>query len=244
MIPAGFDYYWPSDLGTAIGLLQGLGDEARVIAGSHSLVPMMKLRMAVLSHLVDLRDIPDLQGIEIGADSASLGAMVTQDELIAHAGLGQAVPLRREAALQIADSQVRYPGTLGGNVANGDPDNDMPGLMQCLDATYQVTGPDDLRQIQARDFYESAYFTARADDEILTRLMVPIPAAGTDYAYEKQKTQDRRLCHRGGGGAGRRGFCLDCHDQPGRCAGVVGRGGRGAGGRRQGGGRQRRARSH
>ncbi|BBU56228.1 hypothetical protein KU6B_24930 [Mameliella alba] len=148
---------------------------------------MMKLRMAVLSHLVNLRDIPDLQGIEIGADSVSLGAMVTQDELIAHAGLGQAVPLRREAALQIANPQVRYPGTLGGNVANGDPDNDMPGLMQCLDATYQVTGPDDLRQIQARDFYESAYFTARADDEILTRLMVPIPAAGTGYAYEKQK---------------------------------------------------------
>lgn len=187
MIPAGFDYHRPAELDAAIGLLQEHGDEARVIAGGHSLVPMMKLRMAVLSHLVDLRDIPDLQGIEIGADSISVGAMVTQHELIAHAGLAEAVPLLREAALQIADPQVRYLGTLGGNVANGDPGNDMPGLMQCLDATYQVTGPDGSRQIRARDFYESAYFTARADDEILTRITVPIPAAGTGYAYEKQK---------------------------------------------------------
>ncbi|WP_305968657.1 MULTISPECIES: xanthine dehydrogenase family protein subunit M [unclassified Mameliella] len=187
MIPAGFDYHRPAELDAAIGLLQEHGDEARVIAGGHSLVPMMKLRMAVLSHLVDLRDIPDLQGIEFGADSISLGAMVTQHELIAHAGLAEAVPLLREAALQIADPQVRYLGTLGGNVANGDPGNDMPGLMQCLDATYKVTGPDGSRQIRARDFYESAYFTARSDDEILTRITVPIPAAGTGYAYEKQK---------------------------------------------------------
>ena len=187
MIPAGFDYHRPADLSAAIGLLQEHGDEARVIAGGHSLVPMMKLRMAVLSHLVDLRDIPDLRGIEIGSDSVSMGAMVTQHELISHEGLAQAVPLLREAALQIADPQVRYLGTLGGNVANGDPGNDMPGLMQCLDATYRVTGPEGTRDIRARDFYESAYFTARADDEILTRITVPLPATSTGYAYEKQK---------------------------------------------------------
>ncbi len=187
MIPAGFDYHRPADLNAAIGVLQEHGDEARVIAGGHSLVPMMKLRMAVLSHLVDLRDIPDLRGIEIGSDSVSMGAMVTQHELISHEGLAQAVPLLREAALQIADPQVRYLGTLGGNVANGDPGNDMPGLMQCLDATYRVTGPEGTRDIRARDFYESAYFTARADDEILTRITVPLPATGTGYAYEKQK---------------------------------------------------------
>jgi carbon-monoxide dehydrogenase medium subunit len=78
-------------------------------------------------------------------------------------------------------------GTVGGNVANGDPGNDMPGLMQCLNATYELSGPDGTRTVAARDFYEAAYFTARDDDEILTRIHIPVPAAGTGYAYEKQK---------------------------------------------------------
>ncbi|SLN42429.1 FAD binding domain-containing protein [Ruegeria meonggei] len=187
MIPAGFEYHRPGDIASAIGILQQHGDEARVIAGGHSLIPMMKLRMAEMGHLVDLQAIDELKGIEVGADTVSLGAMVTQHELITHDGLASAIPLIREAALQIADPQVRYMGTVGGNVANGDPGNDMPGLMQCLNATFDLSGPDGNRSVAARDFYEAAYFTARDDEEILTRISIPVPGAGVGQAYEKQK---------------------------------------------------------
>ncbi|TDK41125.1 FAD binding domain-containing protein [Antarcticimicrobium luteum] len=187
MIPAGFEYHRPADLTSAIGILQEHGDEARVVAGGHSLIPMMKLRMAELGHLIDLQDIDAMKGIAVGGDTVTIGAMTTQHELIVHDGLGAALPILREAALQIADPQVRYVGTIGGNVANGDPGNDMPGLMQCLNARFDLTGPDGSRQVAARDFYEAAYFTAREDEEILTAIIIPIPAPGTGSAYIKQK---------------------------------------------------------
>ncbi|MBO9407913.1 xanthine dehydrogenase family protein subunit M [Shimia sp. R9_1] len=187
MIPAGFEYHRPSDIASAVSILQEHGDEARVIAGGHSLIPMMKLRMADMGHLIDLQDIDALKGIEIGSDAVTIGAMVTQHELITHEGLSNAVPLIKEAALLIADPQVRYMGTVGGNVANGDPGNDMPGLMQCLNARFELSGPDGVREVAAREFYEAAYFTARDDEEILTRITIPVPASGTGYAYEKQK---------------------------------------------------------
>ena len=187
MIPAGFEYHRPGDIASAIGILQEYGDEARVIAGGHSLIPMMKLRMAEMGHLVDLQAIEELKGIEVGPDTVTLGAMVTQHELITHSGLAEAIPLICEAALQIADPQVRYMGTVGGNVANGDPGNDMPGLMQCLNAAFELSGPDGNRTVAARDFYEAAYFTAREDEEILIRISIPVPGAGVGQAYQKQK---------------------------------------------------------
>ena len=186
MIPGAFEYHRPASVAEAAGLLTQLGDEARVLAGGHSLIPMMKLRMAVPEHLVDLQDITELQDISIIDGTVVIGAMVTQDRLISDAALAESVPILREAALQIADPQVRYVGTIGGNVANGDPGNDMPGLMQCLGASYELVGPNASRSVAARDFYDSAYFTARADDEILTRIMIPIPG-NSGYAYEKQK---------------------------------------------------------
>lgn len=185
MIPSAFEYHRPSDIASAIGLLQHYGDEARVIAGGHSLIPMMKLRMADIGHLVDLQNVSELKGISVSGGTVMIGAMVTQAELISHDGLAKAAPILREAALQIADPQVRYVGTVGGNVANGDPGNDMPGLMQCLDARFTLTGPDGSRDVAARDFYQSAYATERADDEILTRITFATPTGG--YAYEKQK---------------------------------------------------------
>lgn len=185
MIPAAFDYYRPTKVEDVIALLEEHGDDARVMAGGHSLIPMMKLRMADIPHLIDLQDVSGLGGISIEGGRIKLGAMVTQHELINHDGLAAAAPILRETALQIADPQVRYMGTIGGNVANGDPGNDMPGLMQCLDAQIELIGPGGTRSVAARDYYEAAYMTERADDEVLISVSFAVPTGG--YAYEKQK---------------------------------------------------------
>ena len=185
MIPAAFEYHRPKDMAGVLSILEEHGDDARVMAGGHSLIPMMKLRMADVPHLIDLQDVGGMSDIEVGADSIRIGAMVTQHDIIDHAGLAEAAPILREAALQIADPQVRYMGTVGGNVANGDPGNDMPGLMQCLNASFTVVGPEGERDVPARDFYEAAYMTAREDEEVLTAVTIPTPKGG--YAYEKQK---------------------------------------------------------
>lgn len=185
MIPAAFDYYRPKDVEGVLALLQEHGDDARVMAGGHSLIPMMKLRMAEVPHLIDLQDIEALKGVTIEGDAITIGAMVSQHELINHEGLTTAAPILREAALQIADPQVRYMGTIGGNIANGDPGNDMPGLMQCLDAQIELLGPEGTRVVAARDYYEAAYMTDREDDEILISVRLAAPTGG--YSYEKQK---------------------------------------------------------
>jgi carbon-monoxide dehydrogenase medium subunit len=133
MIPGSFDYHRPDSVAEAVRLLADLGEDARVVAGGHSLIPMMKLRMAQPEHLIDLQGLAELQGISVGGGKVTLGAMVTQAAVIASPELARVCPLLKEAALQIADPQVRALGTLGGNVANGDPGNDMPAVMQALD---------------------------------------------------------------------------------------------------------------
>lgn len=185
MIPSKFEYHRPQDIAGALAVLSEHGDDARVLAGGHSLIPMMKLRMAEVPHLIDLQDIDVLKGIAISDGRVIIGAMTTQHELIDDEALCAAVPIMQEAALQIADPQVRYMGTIGGNVANGDPGNDMPGLMQCLDAQFVLVGADGTRKVAARSFYEAAYMTERDDEEILTAIEFDIPQGG--YAYEKQK---------------------------------------------------------
>ena len=185
MIPSAFSFYKPDNLQKAINLIADFGDEGRVIAGGHSLIPVMKQRLTDIKHLIDLSAIDELKGIKIKGSSISIGAMTTQVELITNAELFKVAPIIREASLQIADPQVRNLGTIGGNVANGDPANDMPGLMQLLDATYTINGKNGVREIKARNFYEGAYFTAREDDEILVSISFNAPIGG--YAYEKQK---------------------------------------------------------
>ena len=185
MITGKFEYHQPDSVPAAVNLLSDLGDDARVIAGGHSLIPMMKLRLATPEHLIDLQAIDALKNISVSGGTISIGAMTTQAELIDNEELHKSAPIIRETALQIADPQVRYMGTIGGNVANGDPGNDMPALMQCLDATFSLHGPDGERTVKARDFYEAAYFTARDDLEILTSISFPSCTGG--YAYEKQK---------------------------------------------------------
>jgi carbon-monoxide dehydrogenase medium subunit len=146
---------------------------------------MMKLRMADVPHLIDLQDVEGLGEISVSGDSIRIGAMVTQHQIIDDQALAAAAPIMREASLQIADPQVRYMGTVGGNVANGDPGNDMPGLMQCLNARFTLAGPGGEREVDARAFYEAAYMTDRSDDEVLTAVSFKAPSGG--HAYEKQK---------------------------------------------------------
>jgi len=187
VIPGEFTYHRPSSVAEAVAILANHGDEARPLSGGHSLIPMMKLRMAAPEHLVDLGGIADLKGISEEGGTIAIGAMTTQHELIGSDLLAAKLPIIGETSRLIADPQIRYLGTLGGNVANGDPGNDMPALMQCLGASYVLTGPQGEREVAARDFYEAAYFTALAPDEILTKIKIPVPAAGHGYAYEKLK---------------------------------------------------------
>ena len=187
MIPGSFAYHRPTSVKEAVGLLAQWGDDGRVLAGGHSLIPMMKLRLAMPAHLVDLAGITELKGIRVEGNDVVIGAMVTQHELVGSELLGAKVPLLRETSLQVADPQVRYLGTIGGNVANGDPGNDMPAVMMCLGATYHVMGQGGERRIAARDFYQGAYFTALETGNVLTAVRIPMPPAGHGSAYEKLK---------------------------------------------------------
>ena len=187
MIPGPFSYHRPATVADAAKLLSTLGDEARPLAGGHSLIPMMKLRLATPEHLVDLHGIEGLKGIRREGDRIVIGAMTTQHDLLASAEIAKSLPILHEAALLIADPQVRYKGTIGGNVANGDPGNDLPALMMVLGASYRLEGSGGAREVAAADFYQGAYFTALEPGEILTSVSIPAPAAGHGYAYEKLK---------------------------------------------------------
>ncbi|MGB9384227.1 MAG: xanthine dehydrogenase family protein subunit M [Pseudolabrys sp.] len=187
MIPGPFAYHRPASVKEAVSLLGSLGEDARAIAGGHSLIPMMKLRLASPAHLIDLAGVADLKGIREDGRDVVIGAMTTQHEVIESELLGKKIPILRETSFVIADPQVRYVGTLGGNVANGDPGNDMPAVMMCLNASYHAAGKSGERRIAARDFYQGAYFTALEPGEIVTAIHIPAPAAGHGYAYEKLK---------------------------------------------------------
>ncbi len=187
MIPGSFSYHRPKSVAEAAGLLAQHADTARILAGGQSLIPMMKLRLAGPEHLIDIAALTELKGIERKAGTLRVGAMTTQHELIASALIAETVPVIRETCLLVADPQVRYVGTLGGNLANGDPGNDMPAIMLCLDASYRLLGRGGERTVKARDFYKGAYATALSDAEILASIDIPIPPVGHGFAYEKLK---------------------------------------------------------
>ena len=187
MIPGPFSYHRPATVADAVKLLSTLGDEARPLAGGHSLVPMMKLRLASPEHLVDLHGVASLKGIRRDGNTIVIGAMTTQHDLLASEEIGKSLPILHETALLIADPQVRYRGTIGGNVANGDPGNDMPALMITLGASYRLEGASGAREVAAGEFYQGAYFTALEPGELLTAIASPVPPAGHGYAYEKLK---------------------------------------------------------
>jgi carbon-monoxide dehydrogenase medium subunit len=187
MIPPSFDYHAPRSLADALQLMGRLGGDAKLLAGGHSLLPMMKLRFAQPAHLIDLNRIDALRGIREDGDTIAIGAMTTENALIDSPLLRARVPLLAEAARQIADPQVRNRGTIGGDIAHGDPGNDHPAIALALDATFVLEGPKGRRETSADGFFLGAYQTGMAEDEILVEIRVPAFPAGTGWAYEKLK---------------------------------------------------------
>ncbi len=187
MIPAGFDYHAPRSVADAIKLLDNLGPDAKLLAGGHSLLPMMKMRFATPAHLIDLGRITDLKGIAQAGNEIRIGAMTTEDDLLRSALLAEKLPLLVEGASWIGDPQVRYKGTIGGDISHGDPGNDHPALMIALDASFVLTGPKGERVVKADGYFLGLYSTLLEPNEILTQVRIPIPAAGTGWSYSKLK---------------------------------------------------------
>jgi len=187
MIPPSFEYHAPGSVADAIALLSQYGDAAKILAGGHSLLPMMKLRFAEPEHLVDINNIDSLKGIREEDGEIVIGSMTSESALITSTLLQEKCPMLPEAAKMIADPQVRNRGTIGGDISHGDPGNDHPALMLALDATFTLVGPNGARQIAAADFFLGTFFTALEADEILTEIRIAPQAANTGASYQKLK---------------------------------------------------------
>lgn len=184
MIPASFDYVRATSLREAVDLLQKDPDSTKLVAGGHTLIPTLKLRLASPALLVDIRNLKELKGIEIG-DWVRIGALTTHAELLASNELYGVLPIFRQAADIIADPQVRNRGTIGGSLANADPAADWPAVVTALKAELEITGPGGSRRIGARDFFLDIFTTALEFDEVLVAIHIPRPNAGTRFRYRK-----------------------------------------------------------
>lgn len=187
MITAPFEYHAPRTVPEALQLLGSLGDDAKLLAGGHSLLPMMKLRFAAPTHLIDLGRIDSLRGISQADGEVHIGAMTTEHDIVNSKLLAEKVPLLVEGARLIADPQVRYKGTIGGDISHGDPGNDHPALMLALDASFVLTGPNGQRVVKADGYFLGLYTTLLEPGEIMTQIRIPVPATGTGAAYQKLK---------------------------------------------------------
>ena len=186
MIPGEFHYHQASSVDDAITLLNRFED-AKIVAGGHSLLPMMKLRMAEPAHLIDLNGLSELKQIRLDGDAIAIGAMCTENELIRSELLQARCPLIVEAARHIADPQVRSRATIGGDIAHGDPGNDHPALMLATDAEFIINGPNGERRAPANGFFLGTYWTGLEESELLTTIRIPAFAPGTGYGFNKIK---------------------------------------------------------
>src|SRR5262245_2599583 len=185
MIPPSFDYHAPRSIPDAVGLLGRLGDEAKVLSGGQSLLPLMKLRFARPAHVVDIGRIPGLDYIKEEGGALRIGALVREAALESNATVHQKYPILADTAAVIADPLVRNLATVCGNLAHGDPANDHPATMLALGAEVVATGPKGQRTIPIAQFFEGLFTTALAPDEILTEIRIPAPPAGSGGAYAK-----------------------------------------------------------
>jgi aerobic carbon-monoxide dehydrogenase medium subunit len=191
VIPAAFDYQRAGSVDEAIGLLTDNGEDAKLIAGGHSLLPLMKLRLAAPSMLIDIGRIADLSYVQGEGGEVRIGALTRHHDAANSDLLREQVPLLAHVAGQIGDPQVRHRGTIGGSVAHGDPASDLPAVLLALRATLVARGPGGERTIAADDFFTGFLETALAPDEVLTEIRVPA-VPGTGWAFEKfnRRAQD------------------------------------------------------
>jgi len=185
MYPAAFDYHRPASLEEAVGLLAKHGDDAKLLAGGHSLIPLMKLRLAQPKHVVDIGRIGALSGIREDGSAVVIGALTTHYAVESSASLKAKCPMLTEAAALIGDPQVRNLGTIGGSLAHADPAADWPAVILALGAEIRAVGPKGARTIKADDFFKDLLTTALAPDEILSEIRIPVPPAGTGAVYVK-----------------------------------------------------------
>jgi aerobic carbon-monoxide dehydrogenase medium subunit len=185
MIPAPFDYHAPQSLAEAIALLQRHGEEAKVLSGGQSLLPLLKLRMGAASHLVDIGRIPGLEYIKEDGGFLKIGGRTRESALERSDLITKKYPILHDTAAVIADPIVRNRATVGGNLAHADPANDHPATMLALGAEVTVTGPKGERTIKIDQFFTGIFATALGPDEILTEIRIPIPPPRSGGAYVK-----------------------------------------------------------
>jgi carbon-monoxide dehydrogenase medium subunit len=183
-VPAHFEYERASTVGEALALLDRFGPEARVVAGGHSLIPMMKLRLAQPEALIDINDVSELSYIRLEGDQLCIGALARHAELLASAVVGEHYPILHDAERVIADPIVRNRGTVGGSLCQADPSEDLSAAFAAIRANTVIAGPNGTRTVPAREFHVGPYETVVAQGELLTEIRVPIRPGGGS-AYEK-----------------------------------------------------------
>jgi carbon-monoxide dehydrogenase medium subunit len=185
MIPAAFDYVRPSSVSEAVTALGEAGEDGKVLAGGQSLIPVLRLRLAYPSTIVDVGRIDEIQGVRDDGDAIVIGAMTTHDDVMHDALVQQYAPLIAQATATVADPQVRHRGTFGGALAHADPAGDLGAVAVALDCEFVATGPSGERRIAAADFFEDYLTTALSPEEILTSIRVPKLGDGWSSHYEK-----------------------------------------------------------
>jgi carbon-monoxide dehydrogenase medium subunit len=191
VIPAAFDYVRAGSADEALSLLAEHGDEAKVLAGGHSLVPLMKLRLATPSVLVDVGRVDDLKYIRDEGDHVAIGALTRHRDVEVSDVLRRDVPILAHATSHVGDPQVRHRGTIGGSLAHGDPASDLPAVLLALGATFVITGRDGTREVAADDFFQGFLETAIGEAELLTEIRVPkVTDAGWSFQKFNRRAQD------------------------------------------------------
>ncbi|MDP9372444.1 MAG: xanthine dehydrogenase family protein subunit M [Chloroflexota bacterium] len=185
MIPGEFEYYAPTSVQEAVQLLQQHGDEAKVLAGGHSLIPLLKLRLANPPVLVDINRIGDLKGITRQNGAVTIGALTTHTDLERSEELKQVFPMMAEAATVIGDPMVRNRGTFGGALAHADPAGDWPAVALALGSQMRVIGPGGERTVPADEFFVDMLTSALQPGEVLTAVDIPVPQGKTGMSYQK-----------------------------------------------------------
>ncbi len=198
MIPAQFDYVAAESAAHALDLMASLGNEAKLLAGGHSLLPMMKLRLVSPTALIDLGQLSELAGLSADGDELVIGAMTRHADLAASELARSDAPLLAHAAAQVGDPQIRHRGTIGGSLAHADPAADLPMALLALGGSVQAQGPRGTRRIAADDFFTGFFETSLAPDELLTAVRVPRrPGAAWGYQKFVRRANGRREACRG-----------------------------------------------